>query len=1100
MKSSRTVYVSPGLVARKVIAAASAFVLALGVAGSAGATGANAPVIQPSALKQIALLKSIKASKTPTQNKIDSRLFLGIVARQRPAEVALLKDFRFVKPEADGRIAVDIKVVTAAGVKPLLERLSQIAGAEVQAHSARYRSVSARVPMDAIEALAAAPEILKIRRAIPYMTMGRTKAQTEAKEARARRAEAARQAAGAALVRSGAPTPQAVNTSEGDVTHRAAPARAFFGMNGSGVKVCVISDGVDSLAALQATNDLPPVVDVLAGQAGAGDEGTAMLEIVHDLAPGAALGFATADPSPTQMATNIQNLRTVSGCDIIVDDIIYLIESPFQDNEIAEAVNTVTAAGALYFSSAGNQGNLNDGTSGTWEGDFNPNGTPAVLAGAGPCHNFGDAGQSVLVTASGQVTVLHWTDPFATAANDYDLYDLDGALTTIFDASTDVQDGAGGDDDPVEISGAAFSGERLVVAQFAGANRMFNLILFDGELAINTAGATRGHSATVNAFSVAATPAAAPFGGGPTGPFPGVFTTANQTEDFTSDGNRRIFFDNAGNLLPGAPAANFSSTGGVVRNKPDITAADGVSCAAPGFNPFFGTSAAAPHAAAIAALIKSKFPAITNAALRTAMINSALDIEIAGVDRDSGAGIVMAYDAIQILGGLPTANLTPGAPVYAQVTGNGNAFIEPGERWSITVPLTNVGGATATAITGTVTTPTAGVTMVNGTSPYADLVASASGNNTALYTFDVGAGFSCGGPIRFNFSAAYTGGPSPATSTFSTTTGVPGAPVTVSYVGPAVPIPDAADLSGTNPGASVVANLLVAGVGPIAGVQLRIDGSACSTTVGSTTVGIDHTFANDLQIRLRSPGGTLVTVVSNTDGSGNNFCQTLLQDGAATSIQSVVTANAPFTGTFAPANPLGTFIGENGNGTWQLEVQDFFSGDTGNIRAFSLILTPVACAQPTDVSLTKTTTSTNVFSGQPVAFVLTATNNGPGPAAGVVVTDTIPAGMNYVSNSCGATFASPTLTWNIGAMAFPGNAACTVNVTMAATPIGPVTNTATVNSTGSIDAVAQNNTGSATVQLGAAVATSIPTLGSFALMALAACLGAAALLALRRLG
>src|SRR5205814_4420180 len=142
-----------------------------------------------------------------------------------------------------------------------------------------------------------------------------------------------------------------------------------------------------SLTASQALGDLGPVT-VLPGQAGTGDEGTAMLEIVHDLAPDAQLFFATGFPSITTFAQNIRNLRA-AGCDIIVDDVFYFVESPFHDGQAAgvisprnqglvtQAVNDVTSSGALYFSSAGNLGNLDAGTSGTWEGDFvdgGPNG------------------------------------------------------------------------------------------------------------------------------------------------------------------------------------------------------------------------------------------------------------------------------------------------------------------------------------------------------------------------------------------------------------------------------------------------------------------------------------------------------------------------------------------------------------------------------------------------------------------------------------------------------------------------------------------------------------------------------------------------------
>src|SRR5207244_433014 len=82
--------------------------------------------------------------------------------------------------------------------------------------------------------------------------------------------------------------------SEGDVTHRANTARGAFNVDGTGVKIGVLSNGVTSIAIPQSTGDLGPVT-ILSGQTGSGDEGTAMLEIVHDIAPGAQLFFATAN-------------------------------------------------------------------------------------------------------------------------------------------------------------------------------------------------------------------------------------------------------------------------------------------------------------------------------------------------------------------------------------------------------------------------------------------------------------------------------------------------------------------------------------------------------------------------------------------------------------------------------------------------------------------------------------------------------------------------------------------------------------------------------------------------------------------------------------
>ena len=93
---------------------------------------------------------------------------------------------------------------------------------------------------------------------------------------------------------------------------------------------------------------------------------------------------------------------------------------------------------------------------------------------------------------------------------------------------------------------------------------------------------------------------------------------------------------------------NFGSTGGKLRAKPDLAAADGVSTSTPGFSTFFGTSAAAPHAAAIAGLLLERYPDLTPNQIRLAMRLTALDIEAAGVDRDSGTGIIDPVAALRL--------------------------------------------------------------------------------------------------------------------------------------------------------------------------------------------------------------------------------------------------------------------------------------------------------------------------------------------------------------------------------------------------------------------------------------------------------------------
>ncbi|MEO8197512.1 MAG: S8 family serine peptidase [Thermoanaerobaculia bacterium] len=862
------------------------------------------PTLQPAAIDQLRLLTEWKSSRSAAERKIDSTLLFALDRRAGRTATALSSIEALAIP-SDGRIEVDIDLVAPADLAPVAEQVRRLGGA-IRFASRRFLSLRATLAVEAVRPLAEASGVRRIVAARPAFTHG--------------------------------------VVSEGDRAHGADTARDLHGLDGRGIKICALSNGVDELVYSQATGELP-AVEVLPGQEGGGGEGTAMLEIVHDLAPGAALGFATAFGGVAQFAQNILDLAA-SGCQVIVDDVIYLVESPFQDGDIAAAVDAVSAQGVLYLASAGNEGNLDDGTSGTWQGDFLAGAPLPALPGL-ELHDFG-AGSSNLLLKDAPAVVLHWTDPFGTAANDYDLYVLTGDLANVARFSNNTQDGIGGDDDPVEIisffgSGAS-QGERLVVVRAAGAGRLLNLIAFRGELEQATRSALRGHAAAAAALAIAAAPAAAGYAPDqPSGPYPLEFDASQASETFSADGPRRIFFSPQGELLPGAPPGDFSSAGGVVREKPDLTAADGVATSVDGFTRFFGTSAAAPHAAAIAALYWSALPTADAATVRAALLDQALDIEAPGPDPTTGRGLVdpgamLAAAAVPL-----RANLELGAVVPVEVAGNGDAVLDPGERWRLAVELRNVGGAAAQAVAGGLATASPAAVITFPVAAWDDLPAGAVSASADGFEIALAPQSACGTIVPFSMTVTYDGGIAPETFSFELVLGAPGTPVPFVYGGPPVFIADSPQRG--MPGPPALALLPIAGLGGrLADLDLSFDGELCSIAQFATTVGIQHPFVSNLLIELVAPSGRTVPMVRFTDGLGNHFCQTLLDDeSAGPSIQSVETDDNPFSGTYRPARPLSLFDGEDPDGTWTLRVTDWNPLDVGYVRAFTLTATPAVC-------------------------------------------------------------------------------------------------------------------------------------------------------------
>src|SRR5499426_2683514 len=767
----------------------------------------EAAQLSAAAQRQISAMMLEKQRRSPEQKKIDSRLLYAMRAQRGLAmtaggEVTTLRSAMSIAKSAtsaskDGGLA--LVNIRGEASKDLVMKVEKLGGEVINA-SVKNGMIRARMPLSSLETLAGDPAVRFIRAAYAEATTNSqmpgangTAAPLSTNGVRSnfnRRAMNIRAQLTSALakygVRAGAqdPTTNAGTvTSAGDVAHNASAARNFFGVNGTGVKIGVLSDSVDILDQSIATGNLPADVTVLPGQSGVPGfgEGTAMLEIVHDLAPGAKLFFATAFNGIESFADNIRALRA-AGCDIIVDDIIYFAESPFHDDIVSTAVNDVIADGAMYFSSAGNEGNFNDGTSGTWEGDFKNSRTTLPLLPGGTLHDFGSGVISNFVEIGGLVTTLHWSDPQGASSNDYDFFIMNNTLTTVLDASTEVQDG---DDDPFEITFGAPGGSRILIFKADGAERRaINLLNFLGELGIATSGAIRGHAAANGAFAVAAVDVAlagnGSFTGGPTNP----------VELFSSDGNRRVFYNSDGSpITPGKLL--FSNHGGELRKKPDLTAADGVATSVPGFGTFFGTSAAAPHAAGIAALLKSAKPRLAPNRIRRALTRTALDIEAVGVDRDSGAGIVDAFAALQFIDAAPAPSLAFGAVTTTAVGGDGDNFIEPGEGGALTVAVTNVGGATALGVSTTLTTSTPGVTITNATSNYPNIGSNGqSANNVTPFAFTLANTAPCGVAIDFKLTVnVANSNDGPQTVAFKVQTGELNTSV-ISYTGPPVPIPN----------------------------------------------------------------------------------------------------------------------------------------------------------------------------------------------------------------------------------------------------------------------------------------------------------------------
>jgi hypothetical protein len=221
---------------------------------------------------------------------------------------------------------------------------------------------------------------------------------------------------------------------QGDAVVNADDVRAA-GQDGSSFLIGALSDSALDIQASQSTGDLPSVVDQYL-EFPASDEGRAMLEIIHDVAPGASLAHHSAFLDELSFANGIRELAE-AGSRIVVDDVYNYSEPFFQDGIIAQAVNdVVTQDDVIYVSAAGNQADR------SYEAVFRDDGSAF--------HDFDptagtDTLQQITVPAAPAYgyypmkLVLQWNQPFHSenqgVTSDYDVFVYDAAGTTLISKS-----------------------------------------------------------------------------------------------------------------------------------------------------------------------------------------------------------------------------------------------------------------------------------------------------------------------------------------------------------------------------------------------------------------------------------------------------------------------------------------------------------------------------------------------------------------------------------------------------------------------------------------------------------------------------------------
>jgi len=612
-----------------------------------------------------------------------------------------------------GRVLVDIRfdLITASRLDPV-----KATGAKFIAANGPTRTATFDVAFDSIASLENLPGVRWIEEVLTPLVHG---------------------AGGGAATDPGVVTnstcPQGIAVSEADTQLLASTARTTYGVNGAGVRIGVLSDSFAKRAAPVTTfaqdvdnGDLPGAantcgfttpVTVQADAPGTGsDEGRAMAQLAHDVAPGSPLTFATAFNGIADFANQIRNLQ-INGSKVIVDDITYFAEPMYQDGVIAKAAQDVTDLGSVFFSSAANNNVIVGGQNvGSYEatGGYRSTACPAVLT-APPysdtdCHDFdpgagADNGNLLTMNNGASIRmVLGYNEPQFGITTDLDIFLIDsvtGGVVAVSNTDNISSDSTFEMITYTNNTGGARS-FRLHVARFSGATPRFKTVMLSGggtpvtavqwntsQLGDVVGPTTFGHNAKINGAAVAAVP----------------YNNSNVAESFTSRGPATYCWGPVDGVVPAAALPVC------LTKQIDFAATDGAANSFFGQNVagtwrFYGTSAAAPHAAAVAALMLEAQPCATPAEVLAALAASGRTVGSFGV-ADVGTGLIDAVDAIDNLADCP-----PTFPAVTPIVANEGNIVTvnfPGAEsvpagHALTYSFTQDSGPAVTYIENTSTT------------------------------------------------------------------------------------------------------------------------------------------------------------------------------------------------------------------------------------------------------------------------------------------------------------------------------------------------------------------------------------------------------------